>query len=501
MIEKMKRFASSTTQNPRNMSWKDKGARRAVFITGAVVILLLAAGTGFFIFRRTQTDKAATTNDTYQTATARRGTLTISASGSGSLVGGNSTSLAFPIAGVVKKLHVNTGEEVKAGQVLAELEDTRTLIAAVTEAEGKLAAAQKAKDDLLASADGNLAAARLALVTAQINLNDAKNKVLTWVSHRGSDSMIDSADSALAMAKLNLDKAQEFFDRFKSKALTDPDRVEALSRLVSAQTAYNQAKYTLDYLESKPTNLEVQKNDQNLAIAQAAVTKAESDLKFLEDNKGINPADLGTAESNLALAQVALKKARENLANATLRAPFDGTVLSIAGKEGDSVSTDTYIVVADLQHPDIDFSYDETDMDKVAVGNSAQVVFDAIPDNTYKATVTSVSPSLASQGGYSVLTGIAKLESLNTSSIHKFVEGMTASIEVINAESKDAILVPVEAIHNIGDGQYAVFVVGNDGSLTLTVVEVGLNDGTYAEIKSGLIAGQTISTGVMETQR
>jgi HlyD family secretion protein len=500
MFEKIKGITNSTIQKARNLSWKDKGTRRAAFITGAVVILLAAAGTGFAIFRNTQTNTTAATNDTYQTATARRGTLSISASGSGSLVGDNSTSLAFPIVGVVKKLYVNTGEEVKAGQVLAELEDTRTLIAAANEAAGNLAAAQKAKDDLVASADGNLATAKLALVTAQIDLNSAKNKVLTWVSHRGSDSMIETSDSNLAVAKVNLDRAEAYFDMFKSRPLTDVDRIEAQSRLITAQTAYQQAKTNLDYLEAKPSTLEVQKNDNNLAIAQAAVTQAESDLKFLEDNNGVNPADLGTADSTLALAQVALDKAREDLANATLKAPFDGTILSIAGKEGDAVTTETFIVVADLQHPDIDFSYDETDMDKVAVGNSAQVVFDAIPDNTYNATVTSVSPSLTSDGGYSVLTGVAKLENLDTTSIQKFVEGMTSSIEVINAEAKDVVLVPVEAIHDIGDGQYAVFVVGDDGSLTLTVVEVGLNDGTYAEIKSGLTAGQTISTGVMETQ-
>ena len=500
MVERIKNLASSSIKKVKAVNWKEKKTRRILIITGAVVLVLILAGSGYAIYRETQTTSTTSSTDNYQTATARRGTLTISASGSGSLVGGNSTSLAFPIAGVVKKLYVTEGEKVTQGQALADLEDTRTLVAAVAEAQGKLAAAQKAKDDLAASKDGSLAEANLALVTAQIALNDAKNKVLTWVSHRGSDTMIDSADSTLAMAKLNLDRAQEYFDRFKSKALTDPDRVEAQSRLSSAQTTYNQAKYTLDYLESKPTNLEVQKNDQNLAIAQAAVTKAESDLKFLQDHDGINPADYGTAESNLAQAQVALDKAIEDLANAALRAPFDGTIISIAGKEGDTVTTDAFIVIADLNHPDINFSYDETDLDKVAVGDTAQVVFDAVPDTTYDATVTSVSPSLTSSQGYSVLTGVARLENMDASPAQKFVEGMTASVEVINAEADNVVLIPVEALHDIGDGQYAVFVVGDDGTLKLTVVEVGLNDGTYAEIKSGLTAGQTVSTGVMETQ-
>ena len=500
MVEKIKNTTSRSIQKIRRFPWKEKKTRRALVITGSVLLVLILAGSGFAILRDQQATTSADSNDGYQTAVVRNGTLTISASGSGTLVGSNSTSLAFPIAGVVKKLYVTAGEQVTEGQALADLEDTRTLVAEVAAAEGNLAAAQKAKDDLAASSKGNLAEAQLALVTAQIELNDAKNKVLTWVSHRGSDSMIETSESALAVAKVNLDRAQEFYDRFKSRPLSDPDRVEAQNRLISAQTTYQQAKYTLDYLESKPTNLEVQKNDQNLAIAQAAVTKAESDLKFLQEHDGIDPAEFGAAENNLAQAQVAYDQAIENLANATLKAPFDGTIISIAGDEGDLVTSEAFIVIADLSHPDVNFSYDETDLDKVAVGDKAQVVFDAVPDSTYDATVTSVSPSLTSSQGYSVLTGIARLENMEANSTQKFVEGMTASVEVISAEAQDVVLVPVEALHDIGDGEYAVFVVDEDGNLKLTVVEVGLNDGTYAEIKSSLTAGQLVSTGVMETQ-
>lgn len=503
MVEKVKNAAQSSlqtiNQKVKGIDWKAKKTRR-IIIVGVVAFLLIAAGGGYLFYNRAQAATSTASNENYQTATSRRGTLTISATGSGSLVGGHSTSLAFPIDGVVSKIYVTTGEQVKKGDKLADLQDTRTLVAAVTEAEGNLAAAQKAKDELAASSDGNIATAKLALVSAQIDLNSAKNKVLTWVSHRGSDDMIDSADSTLAVAQVNLDRAEAYFDKFKSKPLSDPDRVEAQSQLISAKTAYNTAKYSLAYLEAKPTDLEVQKNDQNLAIAQAAVDKAEADLKYLQDNDGIDPADMGTAEANLAAAQVALDTAKENLANATLTAPFDGTVISIAGEEGDKVTTDTFIVVADLSHPDVDFSYDETDMDKVAVNNKAKITFDAIDGTTFDATVISVSPSLTSSQGYSVLTGVARLDEQEMTTSQKFVEGMTASVEVISAEADNAVLVPVEALHDIGDGQYAVFVVGDDGTLTLTVVEVGLNDGTYAEVKSGLTAGQKVTTGVMETK-
>ena len=55
---------------------------------------------------------------------------------------------------------------------------------------------------------------------------------------------------------------------------------------------------------------------------------------------------------------------------------------------------------------------------------------------------------------------------------------------------------PVEALREIGDGEYAVFVVEN-GTPLLTMVQVGLQDYTYAEITSGLNGGETISTGIL----
>jgi len=61
------------------------------------------------------------------------------------------------------------------------------------------------------------------------------------------------------------------------------------------------------------------------------------------------------------------------------------------------------------------------------------------------------------------------------------------------------VLVPIEALHEFGEGKYALFVMEN-GKLRLRVVEVGLQDLTKAEIISGLNAGDLVSTGVVKTR-
>ncbi len=77
--------------------------------------------------------------------------------------------------------------------------------------------------------------------------------------------------------------------------------------------------------------------------------------------------------------------------------------------------------------------------------------------------------------------------------------GSNASVEVIGGRAENAVLVPVEAVREIGPDEYAVFVV-EDGEPKLRIVTVGLMDYTSAEILSGLKAGDVVTTGVVATE-
>ena len=57
---------------------------------------------------------------------------------------------------------------------------------------------------------------------------------------------------------------------------------------------------------------------------------------------------------------------------------------------------------------------------------------------------------------------------------------------------------PVEALREISEDEYAVFVV-EDGEPRMKIVEVGLQDLIYAEILSGLSHGDIVTTGQVET--
>jgi multidrug efflux pump subunit AcrA (membrane-fusion protein) len=140
---------------------------------------------------------------------------------------------------------------------------------------------------------------------------------------------------------------------------------------------------------------------------------------------------------------------------------------------------------------------DPTDWDKVVVGNTATVTFDALPNQTFTGKVTEVDPGLYTSNSTSAVQGMVLLDPPTTPEINLPI-GSSASVIVIAAQAKNAVLVPVNALHEYAPGKYSVFVDQN-GKLTVRNVEIGLMDLVNAEVKSGLQPGEVVSTGITET--
>lgn len=456
-------------------------------ITSLGVVLLGAGAWAYFNLwlPRSQTASAETASQT-QTAQVRRGNLVVSASGSGTLTAGRTAELAFPVGGTVSAVYVTVGQQVKQGDVLAELADLTSLEAAMKSAEVSLLLAQQELETLQNSGEENLANARLAVAEAEKALQTAQSSL------KQSGQSRCSAETTTAYYDSYL-KAKERYEDLKDSGADYLTRV--LPAKQSMEQAYANYKYCSGYYD-----YEITASQAEYVIAQANYEKAKATLATLEANHRVDPVTLAQAESKVLNAQATYEQAKKNYEGATLRAPFDGTVLSIAGEAGDTVGTATFITLIDLLHPLVDFAVDETDMDKVAVGYPAEVVFDALPDLTFHGTVQQVSPSLISEGGYKVVSGVILLD-LSSMNLEKpLMAGLNAAVDIIAARAEDAVLVPVEALRDLGDGTYGVFVIGTDGKPRLRVVQVGIKDTTYAQILEGLSVGEVVTTGVVETK-
>ena len=130
---------------------------------------------------------------------------------------------------------------------------------------------------------------------------------------------------------------------------------------------------------SSYTAYQISSSQADLAIAQATLKTDQATLAKLQANNGVDPDQLAQDQENVDSAQLALTNAQKVLAGATLTAPFDGTVIQCRPSWRYCDDSSTFITIEDLAHPYVQFYADETDLDNVAVGKTAQVVFDAYP--------------------------------------------------------------------------------------------------------------------------
>ncbi len=503
-----------------------------------VIGIIILAGGGYaaytFWFAPQETVESA---PAMETGTVTVGDLSITAAGSGQLMASTEVNLAFSSSGTLKGLSVQVGDKVNAGDVLAWIDDNsarQTVAAAeqqvmqagqalaVAQAQAELAliqaqadldTAQSNLDDLLnwAPDEDEIAMAQAELTSAQASYQNAlaKSKVDQTVSSRIS---LDQAIAGLSTAQANYANAMSA-DRDWEKDITTTREnaaaavLKAQQNLEIAQASYSlntinstyadiqsarvkvvSAQATLDELKNAPEEAEITAAQIQMQQATLAMEQAKLALADQGDGKTAAARD---AELTLEQAQLKLTAAQNTLAGTTLAAPFAGTVTAVNAEIGESING-TAIVLANLDTPMIEFWVEETDMNSVAVGYPINIIFEALPDYVYAGKIERVEPVLATVGS---TPAVQIWGSIDTSSHPvQLLGNMNADVEIVAGEAKNAVLVPVQALREMGD-QYTVFVVKDSGELEMRTVEIGLMDYVNAEVKSGLESGETVSLG------
>jgi RND family efflux transporter MFP subunit len=469
---------------------KIKIPSRKVMIIVGVVILVIAGAGGYFLLNKKPARRTTAGNFIQQTAstsTVRKGDISVKATGTGTLVANRQAKLSFSIDGTVDVVNVKVGDKVKEGDVLAKLKDLSSLSSTVTSTKLALVTAQQDLQTLKDNAAATLGNVQLTVTTDKSNLDNAvAGQIKDGQTRCDTKTTASYYDAYMVLQN----KYEELNDGSTAGNYYLTVIVPARDAVLQAYAKY---KYCAEY-----KSYEKDAADAKLNIAKAQLQIDQNKLETLQKNNGIDPVELATAENKVAVAQAAYDTAVSNLEDATLTAPFDGTVLTVAGLAGDRVDSDTvFMTVADDVHPQIEFVVDESDLQNVAVDEDAEVTFDAIEGRTFTGTVTQVNPTLSSTSGYSTISGIITLNMDNETDVPNLFQGLTASVTLYKGNVKDALIVPVAALRDIGDGQYGVFTV-DKGTMKLNIVKVGLKDTTNAEILSGLELGQTVSTGITE---
>jgi HlyD family secretion protein len=424
----------------------------------------------------------------------RQGDLVIRASGSGELIALDEIDLGFGTAGPIAELYVQVGDVVASGDVLAVQGEQDQLEAAVASDQLAVINSEKALQDLYDNADLVAAQAMIALAEAQDALSDAEYTLFVQQEgNRASNSTIEAAKAKLVLAEFDLENAQAEYNKYYGRPTDDPARANAQTKLSAAQQRYDSALRELNWYLGEPTEIKQALLDAEVALAQAKLAEADREYDRVKD--GPDPDAVAQAELHLIDAEAKLAVSQENLDQSILVAPLDGTVLSVNGQVGDTISG-TFITIADLNQPHLEIFLDETDLDKIKVGYAAEVIFDAIPESVFTGRVVLVDPTLMQSQGVSAVRGIIELETVPFESLPL---GLGASVDVVAGAAEGVPLIPYEALREIGPGEYAVFVMENDEP-KLRVVGVGLMDFSFVEISFGLEPGEVVTTGIVETE-
>jgi HlyD family secretion protein len=529
--------------------WQKKDILRSKYLWISLGLILLIVVGSYFAYNYFSADSVEVSETSQiQTSVARSGDLTVFATGAGQVIPATEVNLGFDEAGTLAERLVKVGDQVQVGEVIARLETNQSedeIALALAEAELNVLTAQQALDDIYDSVQIDTAQALLDVETAQQTLEDLLNGDLrqaqalqavaeaqeavyqaqrTYNGTRSTadSSTIDAAYAELVLAEKKLKDQEAKFDDYANKPDEDLGKANAQLKLSAAQAVYDTALRYYNAVTGTGSELDLELSAADLAAAQAKLAEAERDYERIKDGAtpgeislaeanlafaearyetlkaGVDPAEVALAEANLANAQAKLALAREDQAVVDLLAPLDGTIMSISASVGEAVGTNAIIVMADLKQPVLEVYLDEADLDKVAVGFEVEVVFDSLPDDMFTGHVTEVSPSLQTVSNIDAVLAWVQLDAESFSKPQSLPVGSNASVDVIGGRTQNTVLVPVEAVREIGPDEYAVFVM-EEGEPRLRIVTVGLMDYTSAEILTGLAAGEIVTTGVVET--
>lgn len=503
----------------RNKLTRRPFSRLALIVTALMGVLVLAACL--------PNPNDAQGQATEETVEAFIGNLEANATAGGTLSAARAAMLNAPTTGRVAEVLVRPGQAVAAGEPLLAL-DTADLELNRLSAELDVRQAEASLADLLADpTPTELAAAETAVATAQAQLDDLRagppaaelasletsvrsaqsslasaQAELVRAQTTVTDADIRAAEAAVAAAQLQLQSAEQANEDL-TNAATDQQLRSAQQALAAAQarlddlrggadtaaaqSSVNAAAARLESAQAEYDRQVAGPSASQLASAEAQLADAQASLATLRD--GPTAAQIDAAEAQLAQAQLTLAGAEAALADATVAAPFDGVVAAVNVQPGE-IASGPVAELVDLGSLEVILQVDEIDVGSLSVGQPATVTLESYPDAGIPAEVASIAAA-ATTNPSGLVTYDVRLRLGDTAL--PLLAGMTANADLVTAEKQDVLLVPNAAIQaDRTTGTYSVWRV-NGETLEEVPVTIGLRDGRYTEITSGLSAGDRLS--------
>jgi RND family efflux transporter MFP subunit len=250
--------------------------------------------------------------------------------------------------------------------------------------------------------------------------------------------------------------------------------------------------------------------------ARLSFEKADRDLKRkrqMRVSRVISQEEVDNAQSEFDLARNAQRSAQsrldtvlERITKTVIRAPLTGTVLTVPVAEGQIVvgaasvnSGTTLMTLADLSQMMIVANINQVDVARLSAGKKVVFSADPLPGVMMSGVIERVAPVAAVKNNVKSFEVRVRIEALDP----RLRPGMTANLTFDLGGVSDALAVPVTAVFSDGDTRNVVYVQGTPGNQEpeKRVVEIGLSNFDFAEVKSGLSDGDVVLLNKPAAQR
>lgn len=217
--------------------------------------------------------------------------------------------------------------------------------------------------------------------------------------------------------------------------------VIALIEKTDALAAFNQAEADLSVAKATLNQVETNTERSRKLFEQKLISQLEMDAALLE---------LEQRKAQLVRAQAVYDQAKIRLNDCVVRSPIDGIVLDKPVDEGqvimgglNTVSGGTTIVtIADMSRVYVYANIDEVDVGKIKLGQEAQIVADAFPEEKFTGKVLRIDPLAKVEQNVTRFPVVIEVPNPK----YRLLAGMNATVTITVYDNPNALAVPVEAL-------------------------------------------------------
>ena len=297
---------------------------------------------------------------------------------------GDDSVVAAKTSGRIRDIRVREGDVVKAGDVIATLDDEQAAAreqqakSATQEADTRVTHAQQQIEVL----NEQLKQARLTVDQATV---DAQGRV-----HQ-AEAQVATAEANLSQAQAGYEQARYDAERFtrlaKSGDVSDRQREQARTTAEAQAALVESTKKQVAAVRGALTAARA--NLQNPAIRSSQASAVQKQIAQAR-------SDVGSAEADAERTRAQLQEAQANRNDLNIVAPFDGTIATRTAEPGEVVNPGTPIVtMLDLSKVYLRGFVPEGDIGRVKLGQTARVYLDSNPRQPIEAVVSRIDPEAA----------------------------------------------------------------------------------------------------------